>query len=81
MEVDQESVEYLNITYPTLKEKLLFDDFLQYDLDGFLAKDSFNVIGNFPYNISSQILFRCIDYKDRIPEIVGMFQKNRRGAR
>ncbi|MEJ6505077.1 MAG: 16S rRNA (adenine(1518)-N(6)/adenine(1519)-N(6))-dimethyltransferase RsmA [Crocinitomicaceae bacterium] len=75
MEVDQESVEYLNITFPILKENLLFDDFLRYDLDSFLAEESFNVIGNFPYNISSQILFRCLDFKDRIPEIVGMFQK------
>ena len=40
-----------------------------------MGPEPFSVVGNFPYNISSQILFKCIDYKDQIPEIMGMFQK------
>ena len=75
MDVDQESITYLNQLYPELSERILFADFLRYDIDEFLENESFNVVGNFPYNISSQILFRCLDFKDRIPEIVGMFQR------
>tara|TARA_B100001287_G_scaffold73856_1_gene61267 strand:+ start:1886 stop:2668 length:783 start_codon:yes stop_codon:yes gene_type:complete len=75
MDVDQESITYLNEVYPKLSERILFADFLHYDIDQFLENESFNVIGNFPYNISSQILFRCLDFKYRIPEIVGMFQR------
>lgn len=75
MEVDQESIAYLNSAYPELNGKVLFEDFLRVDLEPFMQKEAFNVVGNFPYNISSQILFRCLEYKDRIPEIVGMFQK------
>jgi 16S rRNA (adenine1518-N6/adenine1519-N6)-dimethyltransferase len=75
MEVDQESIDYLNSAYPELNGKVLFEDFLLVDLEALMQKESFNVVGNFPYNISSQILFRCLDYKDLIPEIVGMFQK------
>ena len=75
MDVDQESIAYLNQAYPELKERILFADFLNYNIDEFLENESFNVVGNFPYNISSQILFRCLEFKDRIPEIVGMFQR------
>jgi 16S rRNA (adenine1518-N6/adenine1519-N6)-dimethyltransferase len=45
------------------------------DLKKIMGEDSFAVVGNFPYNISSQILFKCLDYRDQIPEIMGMFQK------
>lgn len=75
MEVDQESIVYLNQIYPELKRHIFFADFLTHNIDEFLANESFNVVGNFPYNISSQILFRCLEFKDRIPEIVGMFQR------
>tara|TARA_B100001059_G_scaffold222848_1_gene247229 strand:+ start:5678 stop:6460 length:783 start_codon:yes stop_codon:yes gene_type:complete len=75
MDVDQESIAYLNQVYPELKERILFADFLNYNIDEFLENESFNVVGNFPYNISSQILFRCLEFKDRVPEIVGMFQR------
>ena len=75
MDVDQESIAYLHQVYPELSERILFADFLHYNIDEFLNNESFNVVGNFPYNISSQILFRCLDFKDRIPEIVGMFQR------
>jgi 16S rRNA (adenine1518-N6/adenine1519-N6)-dimethyltransferase len=61
--------------YPELSERIHFADFLHHDIDEFLENESFNVVGNFPYNISSQILFRCLEFKDRIPEIVGMFQR------
>jgi 16S rRNA (adenine1518-N6/adenine1519-N6)-dimethyltransferase len=61
--------------YPELSERTHFADFLHHNIDEFLENESFNVVGNFPYNISSQILFRCLEFKDRIPEIVGMFQR------
>ncbi|OFY44625.1 MAG: 16S rRNA (adenine(1518)-N(6)/adenine(1519)-N(6))-dimethyltransferase [Bacteroidetes bacterium GWF2_40_14] len=73
-EIDRESVEYLKIHFPQLGERLLEGDFLRMDL----AKqfdDKFLVIGNFPYNISSQIFFKVIDYKERVPMVVGMIQK------
>lgn len=72
-EIDQESVEYLKEHYPKLKEHFL-DDFLKLDFKQFFEGE-FSVIGNFPYNISSQILFKIIDNYQRIPEMVGMFQK------
>ncbi|MDR0419563.1 MAG: 16S rRNA (adenine(1518)-N(6)/adenine(1519)-N(6))-dimethyltransferase RsmA [Prevotellaceae bacterium] len=73
-EVDGESVEYLRANYPELASHLLSADFLRIDLSKILA-DKFCVIGNFPYNISSQIFFKVLDYKNRIPEVVGMLQK------
>ena len=75
MDVDQESITFLNQKYPELEGNILFADFLRYNIDQFLINESFSVVGNFPYNISSQILFRCLEFKDRIPEIVGMFQR------
>ena len=72
-EVDHESVEFLQLKYPRIKEKLFHEDFLQADLS--LIPSPFSVIGNFPYNISSQILFRILEYRDYIPEVIGMFQK------
>ena len=75
MDVDEESITYLKMLYPEWSSKILFEDFLSYDVNKFLTGESFNVVGNFPYNISSQILFRCLEFKDRIPEIVGMFQR------
>lgn len=73
-EVDGESVEYLKANYPELTPHLLFADFLRVDLSKLFA-DKFCVIGNFPYNISSQIFFKVLDYKNSIPEVVGMLQK------
>ena len=75
MDVYEESISYLKMLYPERSSNILFEDFLSYDLNKFLPGASFNVVGNFPYNISSQILFRCLEFKDRIPEIVGMFQR------
>lgn len=75
MDVDGESIEYLKIHYPQLGDRILFADFLKTDPTTIVGNEPFAVLGNFPYNISSQILFKCIDFKDHIPEIMGMFQK------
>ena len=72
IEIDRESVDYLHTHYPSLH--VIEGDFLQLDLST-LFPNPFAVIGNFPYNISSQILFRVYDNRNRIPELVGMFQK------
>ena len=74
VEIDNESVSYLQAHYPALQNRILADDFLKLDLSTLFA-GKFAVIGNFPYNISSQILFKVLDYKGYIPEVVGMFQK------
>jgi 16S rRNA (adenine1518-N6/adenine1519-N6)-dimethyltransferase len=75
MEVDDESVLYLDRHFPALKGKVIFGDFLREDLIPIMDGKKMGVIGNFPYNISSQILFKCLEYRNQIPEIVGMFQK------
>ncbi len=75
MEVDDESVLYLDEHFPALKGKVIFGDFLREDLTKIMDGKKIGVIGNFPYNISSQILFKCLEYRNEIPEIVGMFQK------
>ena len=74
IEIDEESVSYLKKYYPELDNHLIEGDFLKLPLQE-IFKEPIAIIGNFPYNISSQILFKAIDYKDLIPEIVGMFQK------
>ncbi len=74
VEVDTESIVYLQENYPQLKEHLLEGDVLKMDLrDHF--KDKFSIIGNFPYNISSQIFFKVLTYKDQVDEVVCMIQK------
>ncbi|MDR0801948.1 16S rRNA (adenine(1518)-N(6)/adenine(1519)-N(6))-dimethyltransferase RsmA [Fluviicola sp.] len=75
MDVDPESIDYLKAHYPQLGDHIIFGDFLKMDPTGIVGSKPFAVLGNFPYNISSQILFKCIDFKDSIPEIMGMFQK------
>lgn len=73
IEIDRESVAYLREWYPELD--LIEGDFLKLDLDKLILEGEFNVIGNYPYNISSQIFFKVLDYKDRIPVCSGMIQK------
>ena len=73
-EIDHESVAYLREHFPALKDRIISGDFLQLDLSTILDQQG-GVIGNFPYNISSQILFHCLDYRPQVSEIVGMFQK------
>jgi 16S rRNA (adenine1518-N6/adenine1519-N6)-dimethyltransferase len=74
IEIDKESVSYLKKHYPELDNHLIEGDFLKLPLQE-IFKEPIAIIGNFPYNISSQILFKAVDHKDLIPEIVGMFQK------
>lgn len=74
VELDRESVPYLLARYTDLNGRLIEGDFLQLDLEK-LFTGKFAIIGNFPYNISSQILFRILDMKERVPVMVGMFQK------
>jgi 16S rRNA (adenine1518-N6/adenine1519-N6)-dimethyltransferase len=75
MDVDWDSIAYLKEHYPQLEGRILEHDFLKVKLEEVMGTEPFAVVGNFPYNISSQILFKCIDYKDQVPEIMGMFQK------
>ncbi|HQW83991.1 MAG TPA: 16S rRNA (adenine(1518)-N(6)/adenine(1519)-N(6))-dimethyltransferase RsmA [Ferruginibacter sp.] len=72
VELDEEKVIYLLKTYPLLKEKIIHQSFLEMDKP---FEESFTVIGNFPYNISTQILFKILEWKDDVPCIIGMFQK------
>jgi 16S rRNA (adenine1518-N6/adenine1519-N6)-dimethyltransferase len=72
VELDRESVFYLRLNYPKLK--IIEGDFLQLDIDE-LYQEPISLIGNFPYNISSQILFKAFENRDKITEVVGMFQK------
>lgn len=74
VEIDRESVEYLNKHYPDLNDRIISADFLRLDLSRLLP-EPFCIIGNFPYNISSQIFFKVLDYRNQIPEVVGMLQK------
>ena len=75
VEADQDMVQYLKKHYPVLRERIISADFLKIPLDKIFPGEPFGIIGNFPYNISSQILFKMLDYKEQIPELVGMFQK------
>jgi 16S rRNA (adenine1518-N6/adenine1519-N6)-dimethyltransferase len=74
VELDLESVRYLEAHFPALEGRILADDFLRLDLAR-LYPSPFCVIGNYPYNISSQIFFKVLDYKDHIPCCCGMLQK------
>ena len=74
IDIDTESYEFLQKKYPNLGERLINDDFLGMDF-GKVFKEPFGIIGNFPYNISSQILFKVLDNRQRVVEVVGMFQK------
>lgn len=73
-EVDLESVLYLKKAHPTFN-KVYSQDFLLANFSEYFQESQFCVVGNFPYNISSQILFKCLESRDQIPLILGMFQK------
>ena len=75
VEIDTESVEYLDANYPKLQNKIISKDFLKYDVNEIFAGKQFAIIGNFPYNISTQIVFRMLEFKEQVPEFAGMFQK------
>jgi 16S rRNA (adenine1518-N6/adenine1519-N6)-dimethyltransferase len=74
IEIDFSAVEYLKNNFPELKGKIIEGDFLEMNLKDF-SERPFAIIGNFPYNISTQILFKVYDNRQVIPEVVGMFQK------
>ena len=83
MDLDHESIMYLETDFKskindikTYKSfTILESDFLKYDLTTLFSNQPFSIIGNFPYNISSQIIFKTLENRDRIPELIGMFQK------
>lgn len=75
IEIDRESVDYLKTNYSDLKSRIIEKDFLKIDLSEVFQDKQFAIIGNFPYNISTQIVFKTLEYKDQIPEFSGMFQK------
>ena len=72
IEIDDDKVIYLNKEYPAIADKLIHVDFLKADVP---FAEQFSVIGNFPYNISSQILFKILDWETQVDEVIGMFQK------
>jgi 16S rRNA (adenine1518-N6/adenine1519-N6)-dimethyltransferase len=74
VEIDRESAQHLLEAYPELRDYLIQQDFLQMNFSRYF-EGNFDVIGNFPYNISSQIFFRLLEYRHQIPFLVGMVQK------
>lgn len=74
LDIDTESVEFLGKKYPQLENRLIHGDFLELDFPNYF-RGPMAVIGNFPYNISSQILFKILDNRQQVVEVVGMFQK------
>jgi 16S rRNA (adenine1518-N6/adenine1519-N6)-dimethyltransferase len=74
LDVDRDSVPYLRRNFPQVAKNILLEDFLEYDIKK-LIQGKFNVIGNFPYNISSQIMFKVLEHRNDVDIAVGMFQK------
>src|SRR5690606_844227 len=74
IELDRESVAYLEENYPELHNRIYNRDFLKEDLSAMFS-EPFAVVGNYPYNISTQILFKVLKYRNQVPTVVGMFQK------
>ncbi len=75
IEVDPESVEYLKVNFLSLAPRIIQNDVLKYDYKDTFGSASFAIIGNFPYNISTQIVFKTLENRHQIPEFSGMFQK------
>jgi len=73
VEIDNESVEFLRQNFPEMNDKIIHQDFLKMNMLN-IQGENIGIIGNFPYNISSQILFRVFENRNRIKELVGMFQ-------
>jgi len=74
VDIDKESISYLHEHYPSLSERIIDGDFLALNFDNYFSR-RLAIIGNFPYNISSQILFKVLEERDRVLQVVGMFQK------
>jgi 16S rRNA (adenine1518-N6/adenine1519-N6)-dimethyltransferase len=80
VEADSDMVDFLNANFPALKGKIIAEDFLKLDLGAVFPNGAgdgqpFHIIGNFPYNISSQIVFKMVEHRLIVPQLVGMFQK------
>jgi len=75
IEIDPESVEYLQANFLNLAPRIIKKDVLKFDFTEVFGSDSFAIIGNFPYNISTQIVFKTLENRHQIPEFSGMFQK------
>lgn len=75
VELDGDSVKYLNENFPQIRDKIHYQDFLKMDLTQLFGGEPFSVIGNYPYNISSQIFFKILEYRDQIICCSGMLQK------
>lgn len=75
IEIDQESVEYLHAHFLNLTDRIISKDFLKMNLSDYFDEEQFAIIGNFPYNISTQIVFKTLENRQQIPELTGMFQK------
>ncbi|MBK5212671.1 MAG: 16S rRNA (adenine(1518)-N(6)/adenine(1519)-N(6))-dimethyltransferase RsmA [Flavobacteriaceae bacterium] len=75
MDLDPESIAFLKENYPDKNLEILEADFLKYDLSQLFGEEQFGITGNFPYNISTQIVFKMLEWKTQIPEFTGMFQK------
>jgi 16S rRNA (adenine1518-N6/adenine1519-N6)-dimethyltransferase len=75
IEIDQESVEYLQANFLNLAPRIIQEDVLKYDFSSTFGTRPFGIIGNFPYNISTQIVFKVLENRTQIPEFAGMFQK------
>lgn len=75
IEIDEESVEYLQSNYLKLSGRIISKNFLKYDMNQVFKTEPFAIIGNFPYNISTQIVFKTLEIRDQVPEFTGMFQK------
>ena len=75
IEIDDESIEYLRENLPAIMPNLYAADFLKADLRKIFPDGDFAVVGNFPYNISSQIFFKILEYRESVPQVVGMLQK------
>lgn len=74
VEADRDMVKFMCQQYPSLVDNIFSADVIRFDIQEHLGNEPLAIIGNFPYNISSQIVFKCIDHVNQIPELVGMFQ-------
>jgi 16S rRNA (adenine1518-N6/adenine1519-N6)-dimethyltransferase len=75
VEADADMVDYLQANFPALHGKVIFEDFMKLNLETVFGGEPFHLIGNFPYNISSQIVFKMVEHRSTVPQLVGMFQK------